>query len=124
MTRRSASAADVDRLYDRLRTELPGLAAELEAGLGSGWRLAADVAAATGMRVEVESAADAGLDAAPEGRPHHVILLGRPVPPDAVAGAASAVAGLAAMVQKSTILTADDLGRQSGPLGRAGGLIP
>lgn len=44
MTRRSAGAADVDRLYDRLRTELPGLAAELEAGLGPGWRVAADVA--------------------------------------------------------------------------------
>ncbi|SDO72098.1 phosphoserine phosphatase [Geodermatophilus sp. DSM 45219] len=62
-------------------------------------RLAADVAAATGMRVEVESAADAGLDAAPEGRPHHVILLGRPVPPDAVAGAASAVAGLGGNIE-------------------------
>ncbi|SNS33969.1 phosphoserine phosphatase [Geodermatophilus pulveris] len=56
-------------------------------------RLAGDVAAATGVRVQVESAADAGLDAAPPGRPHHVILLGRPVPPGAVAGAASAIAG-------------------------------
>jgi phosphoserine phosphatase len=57
-------------------------------------RLADDVAAATGVRVQVESADDAGMDAAPAGRPHHVIVLGRPVPPDAVAGAASAIAGI------------------------------
>ena len=62
-------------------------------------RLAADVAAATGLRVQVESAADADLDAAPEGRPHHVILLGRPVPPDAVAGAASAIAGVGGNIE-------------------------
>ena len=30
----------------------------------------------------------------PAGRPHHVIVLGRPVPPDAVAGAARAIAGI------------------------------
>ncbi len=42
----------------------------------------------------VESATDAGAGAAPAGRPHHVIVLGRPVPPDAVAGAARAIAGI------------------------------
>jgi phosphoserine phosphatase len=62
-------------------------------------RLATDVAAATGVRVQVESAADAGLDAAPEGRPHHVILLGRPIPPEAVAGAASAIAGIGGNIE-------------------------
>jgi phosphoserine phosphatase len=62
-------------------------------------RLAAEVAEATGVRVEVESAADAGLDAAPEGRPHHVILLGRPVPPEAVAGAAAAIAGIGGNIE-------------------------
>jgi phosphoserine phosphatase len=62
-------------------------------------RLAADVAEATGLRVQVESAADADLDAAPEGRPHHVILLGRPVPPEAVAGAASAIAGIGGNIE-------------------------
>ncbi|WP_245177035.1 phosphoserine phosphatase SerB [Geodermatophilus sp. DF01-2] len=62
-------------------------------------RLAAEVGQATGMRVEVESAADAGLDAVPAGRPHHVILLGRPVPPEAVAGAASAIAGVGGNIE-------------------------
>jgi phosphoserine phosphatase len=62
-------------------------------------RLAAGVAEATGVRVQVESAADAGLDAAPDGRPHHVILLGRPVPPEAVAGAASAIAGIGGNIE-------------------------
>jgi phosphoserine phosphatase len=55
--------------------------------------LAAEVGAATGMHVEVTPAAP-GEEAPPRGRPHHVILLGRPVPPDAVAGAARAIAGL------------------------------
>ncbi|TFV76624.1 phosphoserine phosphatase SerB [Blastococcus sp. CT_GayMR20] len=56
--------------------------------------LAADVAAATGVDVAVESAS--GPEPAPSatGRPHHVIVLGRPVPPDAVAGAATAIAGI------------------------------
>ena len=55
--------------------------------------LAAEVAAAVGVRVDVESASDP--EPAPAGgRPHHVILLGRPVPPDAVAGAARAIAGI------------------------------
>jgi phosphoserine phosphatase len=57
-------------------------------------RLAADVAAGTGVRVEVESASARRADGAPAGRPHHVILLGRPVPPSAVAGAATAIAGV------------------------------
>ncbi len=53
-------------------------------------RLAADVAAAMGVRVDVESASDPGPTRA-DGRSHHVIVLGRPVPPDAVAGAARAI---------------------------------
>jgi phosphoserine phosphatase len=56
-------------------------------------RLAADVAAAVGMTVEVESVSEPE-PVAPAGRPHHVIVLGRPVPPDAVAGAAHAIAGI------------------------------
>ncbi|WP_345771177.1 phosphoserine phosphatase SerB [Geodermatophilus normandii] len=61
------------------------------AGLG---RLADGVARATGVRVEVEPASDRGVRGAPGGRPHHVTLLGRPVPPSAVAGAATAIAGV------------------------------
>ncbi|HEV7187622.1 MAG TPA: phosphoserine phosphatase SerB, partial [Blastococcus sp.] len=57
-------------------------------------RLAGEVAAAVDMSVEVEAASGAGPVAAPAGRPHHVIVLGRPVPPDAVAGAAHAIAGI------------------------------
>ena len=57
-------------------------------------RLAAEVADAVGMSVAVESAtADEPAPPAP-GRPHHVIVLGRPVPPDAVAGASRAIAGI------------------------------
>jgi phosphoserine phosphatase len=57
-------------------------------------RLAADVAAAVGLDVAVESAsADEPVVPAP-GRPHHVIVLGQPVSPDAVAGAARAIAGI------------------------------
>jgi phosphoserine phosphatase len=55
-------------------------------------RLAADVSAATGVRVRVESASDP--EPVRRGRPHHVIVLGRPIPPDAVAGAARAIAGI------------------------------
>jgi phosphoserine phosphatase len=74
-------------------TELP---ADEPAFLGALRRLADDVAAATGVRVGVESASDPAPDpgAARPGRPHHVILLGRPVPPSAVAGAATAIAGV------------------------------
>jgi phosphoserine phosphatase len=57
-------------------------------------RLGAGVAEATGVRVEVESASGPGPDGARAGRAHHVILLGRPVPPGAVAGAATAIAGV------------------------------
>ena len=57
-------------------------------------RLAADVAAATGVDVAVESATDSEPVHEPTGRPPHVIVLGRPVPPDAVAGAARAIAGI------------------------------
>ena len=56
-------------------------------------RLAADVATAMGVRVDVESASDPGPTRA-DGRSHHVIVLGRPVPPDAVAGAARAITGV------------------------------
>ncbi|MFW3171412.1 phosphoserine phosphatase SerB [Geodermatophilus sp. CPCC 206100] len=54
-------------------------------------RLASEVGDATGMQVQVVS-----VDAPeqPSGRAHHVIVLGRPVPPEAVAGAASAIAGI------------------------------
>jgi phosphoserine phosphatase len=56
--------------------------------------LAGEVAAAVGVDVAVESASEP--QSAPErsGRPHHVIVLGRPVGPDAVAGAARAIAGI------------------------------
>jgi len=53
---------------------------------------AGEVAAATGVQVAVESASDP--EPVPAGRPHHVIVLGRPVPPDAVAGAARAIAAI------------------------------
>jgi phosphoserine phosphatase len=57
-------------------------------------RLADRVAGATGVEVAVESASGPRPDGARPGRPHHVILLGRPVPPGAVAGAATAIAGV------------------------------
>jgi phosphoserine phosphatase len=56
--------------------------------------LAAEVSAATGLDVAVESATDDVPAPVVGGRPHHVIVLGRPVPPDAVAGAARAIAGI------------------------------
>jgi phosphoserine phosphatase len=56
--------------------------------------LASEVSTATGMQVAVEtSAAGSGTEERP-GRPHHVIVLGRPVPPAAVAGAAQAIAAV------------------------------
>jgi phosphoserine phosphatase len=58
-------------------------------------RTAVVVAAAVGLDVTVEAATGAAdVVVAAAGRPHHVIVLGRPVPPEAVAGAAQAVAGI------------------------------
>jgi phosphoserine phosphatase len=57
-------------------------------------RLAGEVAAATGISVAVESASGPGDEPLAAGRPHHVIVLGRPVPPGAVAGAARAIASI------------------------------
>ncbi|WP_104528674.1 phosphoserine phosphatase SerB [Blastococcus saxobsidens] len=65
----------------------PALLAHLE-------RVAGEVEAAVGVRVTVESAGGPVPAPVPVGRPHHVIVLGRPVPPEAVAGAARAVAGI------------------------------
>jgi phosphoserine phosphatase len=56
--------------------------------------LAERVAADTGMGVRVESASDPDPAGTPSGRPHHVIVLGRPVPPDTVADAARAIAAI------------------------------
>jgi len=56
--------------------------------------VARDVEAALGVRVRVESASGPVPARTDGGRPHHVIVLGRPVPPEAVAGAARAVAGI------------------------------
>ena len=53
----------------------------------------ADVAARTGMQVTVEATATVGPQQERTVR-HHVIVLGRPVPPAAVAGAARAIAGV------------------------------
>jgi phosphoserine phosphatase len=50
------------------------------------------------MRVQVESASAPPSSPAPDARPHHVIVLGRPVPPEAVAGAARAIAALGANI--------------------------
>jgi phosphoserine phosphatase len=67
--------------------------AEDEAALLGHLKVLADaVAADTGMRVQVESATEPAPTPARDGRPHHVIVLGRPVPPGAVAGAARAIA--------------------------------
>ncbi|MGY1745157.1 phosphoserine phosphatase SerB [Blastococcus sp. SYSU D00695] len=63
-------------------------------------RVAGRVAADSGMQVTVE-AVGPGADAAGRSaadRPHHVILLGRPVTPAAVAGAATAIAGAGANI--------------------------
>ncbi|HET6391908.1 MAG TPA: phosphoserine phosphatase SerB [Blastococcus sp.] len=54
--------------------------------------LAAEVSTDTGLEVTVESVAAGGTAPRPADRPHHVIVLGRPVPADAVAGAARAIA--------------------------------
>jgi phosphoserine phosphatase len=55
-------------------------------------RLAGEVSGATGVQVRVEPAS--GPEPERPGRPHHVIVLGRPVPPGAVAGAARAIAAI------------------------------
>ncbi|WP_091543281.1 phosphoserine phosphatase SerB [Modestobacter sp. DSM 44400] len=56
--------------------------------------LAAEVSVATGMSVTVEASQPAPASRPRSGRPHHVIVLGRPVPPAAVAGAARAIAAV------------------------------
>jgi phosphoserine phosphatase len=55
-------------------------------------KVAAEVAGDTGLEVTVESVPTDEPAARPADRPHHVIVLGRPVPADAVAGAARAIA--------------------------------
>jgi phosphoserine phosphatase len=57
-------------------------------------RIATDVEAAVGVTVAVESAGNPDPEPASAGRPHHVIVLGRPVPPDAMAGVARAAAAI------------------------------
>ncbi|MGY1805547.1 phosphoserine phosphatase SerB, partial [Blastococcus sp. SYSU D00922] len=54
--------------------------------------LAGEVAADTGLEVTVERVSPDEPAPRPADRPHHVIVLGRPVPPDAVGGAARAIA--------------------------------
>ena len=61
-------------------------------------RLAGEVSNATGVQVRVEPALG-GEPVVSGGRPHHVILLGRPVPPDAVAGAARAIADVGGNIE-------------------------
>ena len=56
--------------------------------------LAAGMAADTGLEVTVEPVSSDEPAARPADRPHHVIVLGRPVPPSTVAGAARAIAGI------------------------------
>jgi phosphoserine phosphatase len=80
---RGAGTAEADALVDGLRS------------------VAAEVAAATGMQVTVEPTVEAGPGTAPQERAarHHVIVLGRPVPPAAVAGAARAIAGVGGNIE-------------------------
>ncbi len=54
--------------------------------------LAGQVSADTGLEVTVEPVSPDEPAPRPADRPHHVIVLGRPVPPDAVGGAARAIA--------------------------------
>ncbi len=77
-------------------TAPPPTEADLLARVGV---LADDVAARTGVRVRVDPASDTLPAQPPVGRPHHVIVLGRPVPPDAVAGAAQAIAGVGGNIE-------------------------
>ncbi|MDK3258230.1 phosphoserine phosphatase SerB [Blastococcus capsensis] len=57
-------------------------------------RVADDVSTAVGVEVTVESASATPAREGAAGRAHHVIVLGRPVPPEAVAGATRAIAGI------------------------------
>jgi phosphoserine phosphatase len=74
----------------------PAAEEELLAWLG---RLAADVAAAVGVDVAVESASGGEPEPVAAGRLHHVILLGRLLPPDAVAGAAQGIAAVGGNIE-------------------------
>ena len=56
--------------------------------------LAGEVSTETGMQVTVMVSHGEPTDGIDAGRPHHVIVLGRPVPPTAVAGAARAIAAV------------------------------
>ena len=56
--------------------------------------VAGEVSTATGMQVTVETSDSPAAEVARPGRPHHVIVLGRPVPPSAVGGAARAIAAV------------------------------
>jgi len=59
--------------------------------------VAADVAEWTGMQITVEPTGEVG--SAERTARHHVIVLGRPVPPAAVAGAARAIAGVGGNIE-------------------------
>jgi phosphoserine phosphatase len=56
--------------------------------------LAAEVSTATGMQVTVTPSDTRSGQGERPGRPHHVIVLGRPMPPAAVAGTARAIAAV------------------------------
>src|SRR3954447_8362588 len=70
-----------------------GPTADETALLGFLSTVASDVSVALGVSVDFESASEPQPEPS-AGRPHHVIVLGRPVPPGAVAGAARAIAGI------------------------------
>jgi phosphoserine phosphatase len=80
---RSPGVPDDGRLADRLSA------------------VATDVAVRTGMQVAVEPAVQPPVQPADRERAarHHVIVLGRPVPPAAVAGAARAIAGVGGNIE-------------------------
>ncbi len=75
----------------RATAQEPGDTAGLLERLGV---LAGEVSTETGMQVTVEASHARPADGVDAGRPHHVIVLGRPVPPTAVAGAARAIAAV------------------------------
>jgi len=62
-------------------------------------RTAAEVATRTGMQVTVEPADRVAPGASERTARHHVIVLGRSVPPAAVAGAAQAIAGVGGNIE-------------------------